>query len=420
MVNRNARSCFVLIIGTFILYVCLLSYDALRFSCDQTAEVEPNPEQPASQASTSTTETSEFSHTCITLPDYSEICLYKNACVQDGSLLLPESKQIYSKNEGIDMYMNLPYEYRPPTNPLQILPVRSFLEIKRSNHVADEFHYNFGFLTGFDSQNDNIFHFSESLLLFHSMKMLNGSAFNLPPLDIALLNRRATSSAWINTLSSVVFDGRPIMWEDQLKSGRLMCFRQLAIGGTIIHLNLGVRDAEELRANVYKKLDIPQPVRQKPSNFILIEERAQRSWKNKNDIIEVIKSTGIPYEVVSFANLDFKDQVRMISKAGVFVSAHGAGLTNVLWMATGTAVLEVFPSKVWQYNLYGEIARNAGLFHVSAYGQVENSPFENAFSNPLQCLSDYPCNVGLKQDFHLDPARFRERLDQALLLAGLK
>lgn len=60
----------------------------------------------------------------------------------------------------------------------------------------------------------------------------------------------------------------------------------------------------------------------------------------------MIKSTGVPYKEVSMGSMSFEEQVRSLNSAGIFCGAHGAGMTNLLWMPTGAAVVEAFPSKV--------------------------------------------------------------------------
>ena len=192
------------------------------------------------------------------------------------------------------------------------------------------------------------------------------------------------------------------------------------VSGTIIHLTLGVRDAEALRDRIGLDLGLPSPLeRPRPPRHIVVERRRSRSWTNHEEIMHVVRETGVPYEETSLEALTFEEQVRVLRRAGVFVSAHGAGMTNVLWMPTGSAVVEAFPSKVWQYNLYGEIARNAGLFHQSVHGNVSGEAYGEAGRTPVDCLDHMPCNVGLKQDFYLNADDFRTALHSAMNLAGI-
>ena len=108
-----------------------------------------------------------------------------------------------------------------------------------------------------------------------------------------------------------------------------------------------------------------------------------------------------------------------MATAGVFCSAHGAGMTNLLWMPTGGAVVEVFSSKIWDYGLYSEVARNAGLFHVAVHGNMSEPEVVSENMTARSCLNDPDCNIRMKQTFYLDPIKFEEALRYALNLAGI-
>ena len=60
--------------------------------------------------------------------------------------------------------------------------------------------------------------------------------------------------------------------------------------------------------------------------------------------------------------LPFKEQVAMMSTHGVIVSAHGAGLMNLMFAAPFSAVVEVYPFKT-HHHLYTGLAAFMGLAH---------------------------------------------------------
>eukprot|EP00624_Nannochloropsis_granulata_P002571 evm.model.NODE_22936_length_14830_cov_46.494606.1 len=377
-----------------------------------------------------------FQHVCFSLPDFSEFCLYENVCWGNNQLLIPNDNdqagpRIRFPSDEIDSYQNLPAYGAGNFDDMQsvVLPRRSFLEsqatfVTRASLVEAK-HMSLGFLTGFDSATENLFHFAESTLLFHAVKSMGGTFLAaLPDLSIALLRfPRPKPNSWIAQFSKLLFGNEtPILWldaVDALTQKKPLCFRQLIVSGTIIHLILGPKDAKTLREQAFKELAIVSPHRRQPPRFILIEKREHRTWTNRVEILEVIKSTGVPYKEVSMASMSFEEQVRSLNSAGVFCGAHGAGMTNLLWMSTGAAVVEAFPCKVWQYNLYAEVARNAGLFHRPVYGNVSSVDFGEKGRTAVDCLNDPSCNVGLKQDFYLDPNAFKHALEEALNLAGI-
>ena len=58
---------------------------------------------------------------------------------------------------------------------------------------------------------------------------------------------------------------------------------------------------------------------------------------------EYMRSKG--FQVLCLEDLDFLDQVRVFSAAETIFAPHGAGLSNIVWCAEGTTVLEIFPRK---------------------------------------------------------------------------
>ena len=129
-----------------------------------------------------------FQHQCYSLPDFSEFCLYENVCWADGQLLIPTgahsrgSDTLKSFDDTVDNYMNypLPGAGEPIGLRQAILPRRSFLDPTFTYVDASVFdkarrHERFAFLTGFDSTNENLFHFAQSTLLYHVLRQMNGT-----------------------------------------------------------------------------------------------------------------------------------------------------------------------------------------------------------------------------------------------------
>lgn len=63
-----------------------------------------------------------------------------------------------------------------------------------------------------------------------------------------------------------------------------------------------------------------------------------RSVENENELLPILEKYGI--EVIAFDDLSFWDQVVIMNNAEIFISIHGAGFSNMLFMKEGTAVLE--------------------------------------------------------------------------------
>jgi capsular polysaccharide biosynthesis protein len=78
---------------------------------------------------------------------------------------------------------------------------------------------------------------------------------------------------------------------------------------------------------------------------------------------------GYGFESVNPGALSFTDQVALFADAEIVVGAHGAGLTNAVFMAPGGAVVELTHDKrvVWTYH---EVAGAAGLNYACIVGDA--------------------------------------------------
>ena len=74
------------------------------------------------------------------------------------------------------------------------------------------------------------------------------------------------------------------------------------------------------------------------------------------------------FETVDFGTGDvpIEEQVRQIDGARIILSAHGANLTNTVYLDSGVAVIELFP-RYWTQSSYMEIAAVTSLQY---YGVV--------------------------------------------------
>jgi hypothetical protein len=89
--------------------------------------------------------------------------------------------------------------------------------------------------------------------------------------------------------------------------------------------------------------------------------RAKAPWRKVRNEDEVRAALGAQgFERVFFEDLAFADQVKLMAETQLLVSNHGAGLTNLLFMAPGARVVEV--------RLRGDAANNCYFSLASAVG----------------------------------------------------
>lgn len=55
--------------------------------------------------------------------------------------------------------------------------------------------------------------------------------------------------------------------------------------------------------------------------------------------------------------------IRQFASLDVLVAAHGAGVTNIIFMVPNSAVYELFPP-FWQYGCYRRLASNVGVLYA--------------------------------------------------------
>ena len=80
---------------------------------------------------------------------------------------------------------------------------------------------------------------------------------------------------------------------------------------------------------------------------------------NEPAILPILAKFG--FEIVRLERFSFADQVRMLAETEFLVSNHGAGLTNMLFMATGQSILELRNDRDAHNNCYFALASAAGL-----------------------------------------------------------
>ncbi|XP_059629792.1 uncharacterized protein LOC132272713 [Cornus florida] len=155
----------------------------------------------------------------------------------------------------------------------------------------------------------------------------------------------------------------------------------------------------------------------------LLMRRGSRSFKNATAVTgifarECARVQGCILKVSQSDDLSFCDQVRVMTYTDIFVSPHGAQLTNMLFMDRGSSVMEFFP-KGWletaglgQY-VYHWMATQAGMKHQGAWRDPvgEECPFPK---QDLQCFLYYKTGkVGHNETFFAEWAR--KVLDQVRL-----
>lgn len=93
---------------------------------------------------------------------------------------------------------------------------------------------------------------------------------------------------------------------------------------------------------------------------------ARRSVHNERDLLDVLAQRG--FVAVDPAGMSVREQARLFASATCVVGAHGAALTNLLFCAEGTKVVELLPHEV-RTPCYYLLATHLGLDYAPVAGE---------------------------------------------------
>jgi len=129
-------------------------------------------------------------------------------------------------------------------------------------------------------------------------------------------------------------------------------------------------------------------------------EAKYRRVLNEDAVCDVLRQYG--FEIVRLEALPFSGQARLLSEAAVVVAPHGAGLSNVVFCAPGTKVIEIFAPELVT-GFYWRLCTESQLDYYYILGE----------GKPETLRADYEQSWNERQDITVDLALLRAVLDQA-------
>lgn len=105
----------------------------------------------------------------------------------------------------------------------------------------------------------------------------------------------------------------------------------------------------------------------KSKNILISRVKAgQRRIINEQDIVTGLASLGIDLELVTCEGLTLKQQVELFASSKIIISAHGAGLSNIVFAQEKAIVIEFFPSSrlVRDAFFYYQITKALNFHHL--------------------------------------------------------
>ena len=179
---------------------------------------------------------------------------------------------------------------------------------------------------------------------------------------------------WVQAFLHVATGGAHIEYRDTLPyrmdDTHWLCFKRAVFTGTIPGVVPDVETGARFRADMYRHMGIELP--STPVNRVLFWFRPlplyRRSILNTNELLAIADAHGINYTYLDDNTMpqSFREQLQLFASHGVLVAPHGAGLMNEMFMAPGSAVIEIFPYH-FHHNLYAILAGNVGVTHYPVH-----------------------------------------------------
>jgi len=105
-------------------------------------------------------------------------------------------------------------------------------------------------------------------------------------------------------------------------------------------------------------------------------ERAnKRKILNETEIINILKR--YDFEIIYVEELTYEDQVRLCSETSHLISIHGATLANMLFMKSGTSVMEIKNINDYHNNCYYSLASSLNINYYYTFGKAINIEKDN-------------------------------------------
>jgi capsular polysaccharide biosynthesis protein len=124
-------------------------------------------------------------------------------------------------------------------------------------------------------------------------------------------------------------------------------------------------DAELMR-EISSRLRMPAEPGEATRVFASRADAGTRRIVDEARLITGLQSAGV--QPVRFEGLSFDEQRRAMRSVKTLIGAHGAGLTNMLFMPSGGTVIEIFASEAASGSLFRTLAESLGhaYVHVAA------------------------------------------------------
>ena len=229
-----------------------------------------------------------------------------------------------------------------------------------------------------------------------------------------------------------------------------LCARRGAIVGSKPRFFAGRGDAIVFRNAAYRAAglevegspgEVPSHPRFPPRRVTLLARRqgAPRALHNMAEVEAVLRASGLEVDVVmdpKLESLSFSEQVALMARTGVLVSAHGGALANMAFLPAHAAVIELFPAGL-RSQRYASLAPSLDLHYAALHsrawlpaserGGATDRHYTKDFyadcvaqnATGFEALARHACrSAAASAPVLVDVARLAERLEDAVDIIG--
>ncbi|GER36409.1 Protein O-linked-mannose beta-1,4-N-acetylglucosaminyltransferase 2 [Striga asiatica] len=193
---------------------------------------------------------------------------------------------------------------------------------------------------------------------------------------------RTSMAPWVRTMLEAVF-GRPLDIETFEGSGPTSCFKGAVVmrhneGGMSRERRMEAYDLMRCKSRMYCGLGLDEKEdKGLQIGMTMLMRDGARSFRNPSAVVRIFerecrKVSGCRLTVSYPHNLTFCEQVELMSRTDIVISAHGAQLSNMILMDRESSVMELFPkgwrelAGVGQY-VHHWLASWSGMRHEGAW-----------------------------------------------------
>lgn len=115
--------------------------------------------------------------------------------------------------------------------------------------------------------------------------------------------------------------------------------------------------------------------------YVSRKNALRRKFSNEEEVIKFLEKRG--FEIHNFEDSSLEKQVMLLAETEIFISIHGAALSNILFMKPGTTVIEAYrKQRTWldhKSKVYKNLALVLGLKHLEiSCDSVDKADFFNS------------------------------------------